>query len=263
MYTNQRFAFFIACIIILSPLKSQSDHKAFVSRSFKASTGHTLPYRLAMPSEIKEQKLPLLIFLHGGGERGTDNEQQLTHGASFLLRAVKDHGAIVVAPQCHQDSYWSSVNLDRSTHPITLTFDYKQKDATPDLMAVAELIKSLQGQYAIDKRRIYIIGMSMGGMGTFELVHRCPKIFAAAVSICGGGDSINYTRKAHNKVAFWILHGDSDVVVDVVESRRMVSALKRLKYDVKYTEYPGVNHNSWDNAFQEPELLTWLFGHYR
>jgi predicted peptidase len=99
----------------------------------------------------------------------------------------------------------------------------------------------------------------MGGMGTFEMVYRFPKIFAAAIPICGGGDALRYDERV-KKVAFRIFHGEADNVVLVNESRAMVNKLKELKANVAYTEYPGVNHNSWDNAFAEPDFISWMFG---
>ena len=230
----------------------------FSKKSFTSKSGLSLPYRIATPSESISGKKPLLVFLHGAGERGDDNEKQLTHGSSFLFEAAEKYNAIVIVPQCKKDSYWSSVEVDRSNMPLKLGFDYQGKEITPDLLAVVELIKEIRKTYNIDGKRIYVMGLSMGGMGTFEIVHRFPKCFAAAIPVCGGGDSINYTTKAR-KVPFWIMHGDADVVVHVEESRKMVSVLKEKRYNVQYSEYPGVNHNSWDNAFVEPGLLKWLF----
>jgi predicted peptidase len=100
----------------------------------------------------------------------------------------------------------------------------------------------------------------MGGMGTFESVYRYPELYAAALPICGGGDAGRYDKRL-NKTAFWIFHGAADAVVDVKLSQEMTAKLKSLKVETKYTEYPGVNHNSWDNAFAEPTYLTWMFAH--
>jgi len=241
---------------------AQDEKSFFVKSSFTAKSGHVLPYRIAVPPNKSDDKKPLLVFLHGAGERGNVNEKQLTHGSSFLYSAAENFNAVVVAPQCASDSYWSSVDVDRSNMPLNLTFDYEKSDITPDLAAVMELVKSIKKTHNIDRKRIYVMGLSMGGMGTFEIVHRYPKCFAAAVPVCGGGDQVNYTTKA-KKIPFWIMHGDADVVVDVSESRGMVKALEERNYKVRYTEYPGVNHNSWDNAFVEPNLLNWLFSNHR
>src|SRR5690606_19323608 len=113
---------------------------------------------------------------------------------------------------------------------------------------------------AVDAHRVYITGLSMGGMGTFEAVYRYPKRFAAALPICGGGDTLRYTRV---KLPFWVFHGTDDGVVNVSCSRAMVKKLEDLRVKVRYTEYPGVNHNSWDNAFAEPDFLEWMFSQRR
>ena len=232
---------------------------------FTTDTDFTLPYRYLSPKTVKPKKLyPLVVVLHGAGERGNDNEKQLTHGADLFLAAQnrKEFPAFVIFPQCREESYWSSVDVDRSSYPVALSFDYSQKDITQDLEAVMLLVKSMIKDLPIDKKRIYLTGLSMGGMGTFEMIHRYPKCFAAAMPICGGGDVINYTKKGR-KVPFWIFHGAVDGVVNVQESKKMVAILKSKKYKVTYTEYPDVNHNSWDNAFAEPTFMSWMFAQRR
>jgi predicted peptidase len=126
------------------------------------------------------------------------------------------------------------------------------------LVAANELVKKIANEEAVDKSRIYITGLSMGGMGTFESVYRYPDLYAAALPICGGADTEAYDKRVR-KTAFWVFHGADDAVVDVKLSRDMVAKLKSLKAKHKYTEYPGVNHNSWDNAFADPEYLKWMF----
>ncbi|HNT49886.1 MAG TPA: prolyl oligopeptidase family serine peptidase, partial [Cyclobacteriaceae bacterium] len=185
----------------------------------------------------------------------------LTHGASLFLTDEnrKDFPAIVVIPQCPADNYWGNVTIDRSTSPFTISFDYSKPETTA-LGAAIELVKKFISEEGVNKKRVYITGLSMGGMGTFEAVYRYPKLFAAAAPICGGGDAPRYTKQAA-KVPFWIFHGDKDVVVNVKESQTMVAKLKSLKASVKYTEYGGVNHNSWVNAFAEPDFMKWLFSY--
>jgi predicted peptidase len=121
-----------------------------------------------------------------------------------------------------------------------------------------ELMDTLMRAEAVDLNRIYITGLSMGGMGTFEAVHRYPQMFASAMPICGGGDTVRYSK---SKTPFWVFHGNMDAVVDVKYSKAMVDKLKKLKMKVRYSEYPGVNHNSWDNAFADPTFLPWMFSH--
>jgi predicted peptidase len=207
----------------------------------------------------RTKKYPLVLFLHGAGERGSDNEKQLIHGAKQFLKPStrKKFPAIVVFPQCPEQAYWSSVTIGRNTTPLQLTFDYHSPVPEP-LRQSIELVQDLMQHEAVDARRVYITGLSMGGMGTFEAVYRHPDLFAAALPICGGGDTLMYQ---HVNTSFWIFHGAADQVVDVNFSRAMVAKLKSLKVKTKYTEYPGVNHNSWDTAFAEPKFLKWMFSH--
>lgn len=237
--------------------------KAYQRKEFQHA-GNTLPYRILYPENYdKSKKYPLLLFLHGAGERGSDNEKQLIHGSKLFLseKNRKAFPAIVVLPQCPEDSYWASVKIDRSVQPLKINFDYTQPPMWP-LVAANELVKTIMNEEAVDKSRVYITGLSMGGMGTFESVYRYPELYAAALPICGGGDATNYDKRV-KKTAFWIFHGTDDAVVDVKLSREMLARLKSLKVENKYSEYPGVNHNSWDNAFAEPDYLTWMLAHKR
>ncbi len=258
---TRHFILFSICFFFLPIiLFGQSDEvlAQFEERSFLSSSGHVLPYRLLSPDKLSpNNKLPLVIFLHGAGERGNDNKKQLLHGGELFMNNLDQYPAIVVFPQCGENSYWSRASVDRKKTPLQFDFNYAA-DMTPDLEAVNQLITRLIKEYPIDKKRIYIAGLSMGGMGTFEIVHRFPKQFAAAMPICGAGSSASYTKKA-KKVPFWIFHGADDVVVSVEESRKMVNALQNLQYKVKYTEYPGVNHDSWTDAFAEKNFLKWMF----
>jgi predicted esterase len=237
--------------------------KPYQKKEF-ASAGNVLPYRILYPDNYdKSKKYPLILFLHGAGERGSDNEKQLTHGAKLFLTDEnrKAFPAIILVPQCPEGSYWAAVNVDRSVQPFKINFDYSVPAQWP-LVAANELVKKVASEEAVDKSRIYITGLSMGGMGTFESVYRYPDLYAAASPICGGGDTKLYDKRV-NKTAFWIFHGADDAVVDVKLSRDMLAKLKSLKVENKYSEYPGVNHNSWDNAFADPGFLSWMFAHKR
>jgi len=246
--------------VLISGTLTAQDLTTYEKHVFTSIEGQSLPYRILFPENYdRTKKYPLILFLHGAGERGNDNEKQLTHGAKLFLteETRKNFPAIVIFPQCAAESYWSSVVIDRTTSPYSFDFDYSRPETDPLKNAIA-LVKKISAEEGVDKNRVYITGLSMGGMGTFEAVYRYPKLFAAATPICGGGDSNHYDKRVR-KVPFSIYHGDADVVVGVKESRHMVEKLTSLKVNVRYKEYPGVNHNSWDNAFAEPDYLGWMF----
>ena len=221
----------------------------------------TLPYRLLLPKNFDAtKKYPLILVLHGAGERGSDNEAQLVHGAKlFVQDSVREkYPAIVVFPQCAKESYWAPVQFGQDSGGKR-TFSYPPTaPATRPMQLVMQLLDTLDRNFKLDDDRIYVGGLSMGGMGTFDLVARKPKTFAAAFPICGGGAPEH--AKSLRRPKWCVFHGDADAVVPWQLSEKMVEAIKGQKRSsVKFTLYPGVNHNSWDNAFAEPQLLPWLF----
>jgi predicted esterase len=240
-----------------------ADLSAYQKENFILQ-GDTMPYRILFPEGYDRTKqYPLVLFLHGAGERGKDNEKQLVHGAKLFLKKEnrRDYPCIVLVPQCPANSFWASAKVNRDQLPIRLTYDYSAP-MTKGLTMARALLHDILETEAVDKRRVYVAGLSMGGMGTFELVWREPELFAAAVPICGGGDAKAYTERLPN-VPFRIFHGSADAVVGVAESRNMVAALQAGGADVSYIEYPSVNHNSWDYAFWEGDFLGWVFSRKR
>lgn len=255
----------LTTLLLLLALLPARAQPVVEQRIFTGKNGTVLPYRIVYPADYdRSRQYPLLLFLHGAGERGSDNEKQLTHGASLFLADSNRtrFPAIVVFPQCPAGGYWSSVQIDRSRQPITFTYAYRKAPMTAPLKTALELVDQLTRTERVDKNRLYIMGLSMGGMGTFEAVSRQPRRFAAAIPICGGGDT-TFVRRYARRLPLWVFHGDADAVVAVDYSRQMVAALNREKANVTYTEYRGVNHNSWDRAFREPNLLPWLFAQHR
>ncbi len=220
----------------------------------------TLPYRLLLPDNYDaNKKYPFILFLHGSGERGSDNESQLVHGSKlFLIDSIrKKYPAIVVFPQCPTNSFWSNVEIKMNPDSSrSFNFELTRKPSVAMIM-LQDLVQQLMQHFPINQKRMYVGGLSMGGMGTFELVARNPKMFAAAFPICGGGDSA--TAYKMKKVSWWIFHGAKDNVVLPKYSEQMVHALQQAKAKVKFTVYPEAGHNSWDNAFTEPNLFKWLF----
>lgn len=246
----------IACTISLAA----QDLSLFQKRWLVQGTD-TLPYRLLLPKNFDAAKeYPLVLVLHGAGERGNDNESQLVHGAKlFLQDSVRDrYPAIVVFPQCPRAGYWAPVQFGQDAAGKR-TFSYPpDAPATRPMQLVMQLLDTLNQQFKLNDDRLYVGGLSTGGMGTFDLVARKPKTFAAAFPICGGGAPEH--AKALRRTKWWVFHGDADAVVPWQLSEKMVAAIKKQRRSsVQFTVYPGVNHNSWDNAFAEPQLLPWLF----
>jgi predicted peptidase len=223
----------------------------------------TLPYRLLLPENYDaSKKYPLVFFLHGAGERGNDNQKQLTHGARmFLADSVrKQYPAIVVFPQCPANSYWSNVNIVPVDGKRTFNFRVGGEPTVAMSMAL-RLLKKIRNEYPVKKDQLYVGGLSMGGMGTFEMVRRNRKLFAAAFPICGGANP--ETARKMRKTKFWIFHGAKDDIVLPSHSQHMVEALKAAGAEVRFTLYPNANHNSWDPAFREPGILAWLFAQHK
>jgi len=226
------------------------------------SAGDSLPYRIMYPADYpKGGPYPLVLFLHGAGERGQDNEAQLTHGARLFADTLvrRRFPAIVVFPQCATDDYWARIESRQVDGERQLSFPFHEEPG-PSLGMVMQLLDKLLADEPIDSGRLYLGGLSMGAMGSFELLARQPKLFAAAFPICGGGNPALSPLYAPY-TPLWVFHGADDKVVFPELSRRMVNAIRDQDIPVIYTEYPGVGHNSWDNAFAEPLLLPWLFSH--
>lgn len=221
--------------------------------------GNTLPYQIMYPENYdKNKKYPLVVFLHGAGERGNDNQKQLAHGQGFLIdNFYAKYPAIVIVPQCPIDSYWSNVQSNTIGNVRIFKFDVTEKP-TNAMETLEFLIKDWIDSGKVNTAKVYVGGLSMGGMGTYELLWRMPNTFTAAFAICAGGN-IDNVRFSTLNTPVWIFHGGADSVVPVQASREMFKALSEAGHNVKYTEYDGVDHNSWDKAFQEKNLVPWLF----
>ncbi|MEP7165191.1 MAG: prolyl oligopeptidase family serine peptidase [Ferruginibacter sp.] len=252
-------SFFIIAVITIHA----QDFSAY-QKKWLVQGGDTMPYRILLPVNFDATKTyPVVFFLHGSGERGNDNEAQLVHGARLFLKddTRKNFPSIVVFPQCSKSGFWSNV---------LRTFDATQKvghifltggEPTKDMQLLQLLVKFILDSYPADKGEVYVGGLSMGGMGTFELVSRSPGIFAAAFPICGGANPA--TAQSLKHVAWWLFHGAKDEQVYPAFSEKMFAALKKENVNVRMTIYPEANHNSWDAAFAEPGLLSWLFAQHR
>ncbi|MCX2679297.1 prolyl oligopeptidase family serine peptidase [Galbibacter sp. EGI 63066] len=220
----------------------------------------TLKYRIMYPKGFSEDKqYPLVLFLHGAGERGSDNASQLIHGSSLFASEEnrKNFPSVVIFPQCPKESYWANVTVDRNIHPYEIKFPAQIPPSKP-LSLVMQLMDQFVEESYVKKEQLYVGGLSMGGMGTFELLYRKPEMFAAAFAICGGGNT-ETVKKYAGKTALWVFHGAKDDIVDPQLSINMVSAYLKAGGTPNFTLYEEANHNSWDAALAEPELLPWLF----
>ncbi len=250
----------------LKPAEEATTIPANVISSYEAkwfmNGNDTMPYRLLLPKNYDSSKqYPLILFLHGKGERGYDNEKQLLHGGALFVRddLREKFPAFVVFPQCSENSFWSNVKITEDPATKKRNFEF-QADGEPTqaMTGAIDLTKKLLSDYPVKKDQVYVMGLSMGGMGTFEIVRRMPNTFAAAISMCGGADTT--TGKAIKKTAWWIIHGAKDEEVSPKFSENMVMELRKYYgVEMEYTIYPQAGHNCWDPAFKEPELLPWLF----
>jgi predicted peptidase len=217
------------------------------------ATGDSLPYRLLKPEKMdSNERYPLVVFLHGAGERGNENNTQLYHiGKQFATpENLQKHPCFFVAPQCPNDKRWVEVDWALPEHTMP-------KDPSPQMQMVFDLIDKLAADLPVDKSRIYIMGLSMGGFGTWDAIQRRPDLFAAAIPICGGGDVAEAAKL--KDLPIWAFHGEVDGVVLVKRTKDMIAAIEDAGGKPKMTIYPNVNHDSWVRTFVDPAMYDWLF----
>jgi predicted peptidase len=242
------------CALLLAPVlmnaSSETQEPQFLNRTV-TSNGVVYRYVVSVPAGWSADRAwPIILFLHGSNERGEDGIVQSKVGLGLAVRNHPERfPAIVVMPQCRRDADWRTPDMEAQI-----------------LAALDASMKEFHG----DPRRVYLTGFSMGGYGTWSLAAKYPKRFAAIVLVAAGiqwptprqiTDAEPYAAIAR-KVAgipIWVFHGNADRNVFVTESREMVKLLRELRADVRYTEYDGVAHESWDRAYGEPELPVWLF----
>jgi predicted peptidase len=238
---------------------ASADPARFVERSVDVH-GRTYRYQVFVPADV-EKHPAIVLFLHGSGERGSDNQKQMLQGLPPWLKQHMTFPAVVVMPQAPDDTEWT--------------------DPADADMAMAALEKSVR-EFHGDRRRLYLTGLSMGGYGSWQLAADHPTTFAAAAIICGGvesddddrlrlyvhgvprgNDPYAWVADRIGKLPVWIFHGGDDNVVPTAQSRKMNAALTKLGKEVRYTEFPGVGHGSWEKAYATPGLWDWMFGHRR
>jgi predicted peptidase len=250
---------FVLVILLTAPAASaRKPETGFLNRVVTVQ-GDTYRYQVYVPADYEShKKWPVILFLHGAGERGDDGLLQTDIG---LGHAIREHAAnfpfIVVMPQCRKEKAWTQADMQAQA-----------------LAALDQSFKEFHG----DRERVYLTGLSMGGYGTWDLAVRYPKRFAAYIVICGGirgperwpelhssliddhriSDPYAETARRIGKTPVWIFHGADDPTIPVEESRKMADALRAAGGNVQYTEYPGVGHQSWLKAYAEPDLVPWL-----
>jgi len=245
---------YVLIFFLANNLNSQNlelfENKIFVFEN------DTLNYRILKPLNYDETKqYPVHLFLHGAGERGNDNVSQLIHGGKLFLEKEnrEKYKSWVIFPQCSMDDRWPSIISDNWNK----TFENKTTTPNKSLGLVIKLMDKFVEKKQVDKQRIYISGLSMGGMGTFEMLYRRPDMFAAATPICGNGIS-QLAKSYAAKVPIWIFHGSDDEVVSPKHSLKMAKAIIDSGGSPKMTLYENVNHGSWNNAFSEKDFLKWI-----
>ncbi len=203
-----------------------------------------LKYLLYLPQEYpaSNQDWPLVLFLHGAGERGDDLNKVKIHGPAMLVaKQNKQFPFILVSPQCPEEGWWSS---------------------DVQIATLDALLDDIVARYRVDTNRIYVTGLSMGGYGTWRLAAKYPNRFAAIAPICGDGNPKDAAVLAH--IPAWVFHGAKDDVVPVDKSETMVEALQAVNaHEVKFTIYPEAGQDSWTETYNNPELYDWLLTHTR
>ena len=218
----------------------QPNHQIAISDHLSTKVRHN--YFLYLPKDYENGKdFPLMLFLHGAGERGNGSKEAMelvkVHGPPKLIAAGEEFPFIVASPQCKSDGWWNAAEL-------------------------SVLVDHLESHFNVDKNRIYVTGLSMGGFGTWALAMHEPDRFAAIAPVCGGGNAIaaKYTQSLKSPV--WAFHGAKDTVVPLSASEEMVEVLKSQNHsNVKLTIYPEASHDSWTETYNNKELYKWLLSH--
>ena len=236
-----------------SSVELTKDEVEFQKRVFVNKKGERLQYRLYVPVTFsKERKYPLVLWLHGGEGRGSDNVRQITKGnekGSHFWTSQENQlkfSAFVLAPQCPVDDNWAEPDLNEPSKTLLLTM---------------EALEGVEKEFSIDLDRVYVVGQSMGGLGVYALLQKFPEKWAAAIVISAFDNFSNV--KVMAPIPLWVFQGDADQTVPVTLVREMMKQLKKLHANVRYTEYHKADHDVWNRAFVEPDLLPWFSGQIR
>lgn len=212
-----------------------------------------MPWRLFVPpAASKNNPLPLVVFLHGAGKRGTDNIGPMSLAWSFITpEAQAKYPCFVFAPQVREGHPWVTQIFNKGS------YDSDKIKPTDEMTEALAMVDKLIGERPIDRQRVYVVGQSMGGYGTWDALIRRPDLWAAGVPICGAGDPAK--AASIKSIPVWAWHGEKDTMVPASGSREMIEALKKAGAVPKYTEIPNGGHGVWNQAFDDPKLHEWIF----
>jgi predicted peptidase len=237
MTSLRRLPLLLVAWLGLVAIVRADDKTGFLDRVHKDADGNEAKYVLFIPKDYDGKKAyPLILFLHGAGETGDDGLKQTKVGLGPVVQKQADtFPCITIFPQAHKRG-WGA-----------------ESESGKQALAI---LNEVEKEYKVDKKRVYLTGLSMGGFGTWSLATAHPEMWAAIVPVCGGGDP--KSAEKIKDIPCWVFHGDADNSVKVDLSRNMVKALEGAGGKPKYTEYPGVGHNSWVKAYDTKELYEWL-----
>lgn len=238
----------VILIIFVSGLGSKMDSEALAGQSEKKLTkkiekevqGRYLLYLPKGYEKESEKRWPMMMFLHGAGERGDNLDLVKLHGPAMMVESGKEFPFILISPQCPAGKWWSELE---------------------QLLFLEALLDDITAEYNVDVSRVYLTGLSMGGFGTWALAMEQPGRFAAIAPICGGG--MKFLAYRLKDVPTWVFHGEDDNVVPLSYSQGMVDALKLAGGDVRFTIYPKTGHDSWRKAYADEGLYEWFLSQQR
>jgi len=234
-----------------APVKPLSKVDGFEARLYSNEAGLTMPYRLFIPEGYDKRKAyPLLLWLHGAGGHGKDNLQQISGdqipGTRIWTKPTNQarHPTFVLVPQSQQG--WGVFPKDNAIRP--------------ELLMALEILNAVMKEFEIDSQRIYVAGQSNGGWGTWALITHNPRLFAAAIIVCGVETVPNQADRVVG-LPIWAFHGTKDPSIGA--TRQMIAAIQKAGGNPRYTEYEGAGHDIWDRVFKEPMLIDWLFAQHK
>ena len=255
----QQFSLLFIIVFLANINTARAQVSRFSIEHYTNGKGDTLNYRMLYPDSDTLRKYPLVIFLHGSGERGSDNEAQLKWGVQNFAsdEMMASHPAFVIAPQCPEKVGWSNFS-GRSRESTDMKLE---SNPSKPMELLIGLIHEMMKNKSIDTNRIYITGLSMGGFGTYDAIERYPDLFAAAMPVCGGGDASKASTIAY--IPIWNFHGMEDPAVNVNYSIAMMQALVKAGAHPGFTFFPETGHFSWIAAYKDKLAIDWLFRQHK